>query len=101
MYQIFLSYGWDSSTESEAPNAVVMEKYDNTSLTWETVPLDGDRLGAYRIEAVQLDGVQRLTLTELEGGDGGSGVLSYLFPDYDETIHSFTLYRYIGAAPRQ
>ena len=96
-YQIFLRFGQDDNARGEAPNLLIMEKYDNQELVWETVPLDGDALGTYRIEAVQLDGEQLLTFTETEGGDGGSGVLSYLFPDYDETVRSFTLRRYIGA----
>ena len=99
LYSIFMNFEHDENAPDEAPDLLRMRKAYDEDLVWETVPLDGTFLGSYHIEAYQMDGEQILTLTEAEGGDGGSGALSYLFPDYDETVHSFTLHRYLGCDP--
>ena len=91
----FISFDRYDARPTQAPDVLSLEYAVYNEYGWT---LDGyaDRtpLGDYQLYAVQMDGEQILTLTQVSEGDG---ILSRLFPAADEG-GSFTLHRFKGTA---
>ena len=90
-----ISFDRCDARPTEAPDmlSLAYSDYDDRGWTLEGYA-DGDPLGDYQLFAVQLDGEQILTLTQISDD---AGILSTLFPAADEG-GMFTLHRFKGTA---
>ena len=90
-----ISFDRCDARPTEAPDmlSLACSDYDDRGWTLEGYA-NGDPLGDYQLFAVQLDGEQILTLTQISED---VGILSTLFPAADEG-GMFTLHRFKGTA---
>ena len=95
-YPIYLSYDRIYAGDREAPDLVKLEKGSYYYTEWTPLPdwYTFDDLGDYLLSAVQMDGEQRLYLTQANNGEAALGYLL----GAGENAREFTLVRFRGTA---